>query len=158
MVLFILYLSQTESVFSLLSWTEIDNGDMRSTVNLNSEWYSSDHIKYAAGIGAPILWFWVIGYPLLSYITLSINKMQFDKQRVKDTFSIIYVGLKNKKFFWEFINFIQKFIIVAIYVFIPYDNSSYNINFKLKMVVSIYIRINKTYSDSCISLPDHFWK
>ena len=123
--LFILYLSLTESGLSMFNCTQIDDGDMRATVNLDLSWYSSDHIKYAASIGAPILLLWIIWFPTISYIYLSINRTQFNDTTAKEIYSFIWEGLKDKKYFWEFFSFIQKFIIALAYIFIPYDKSSY---------------------------------
>lgn len=77
-------------------------------------------------IAAPILIFWVIAIPLIGLVTL------YRARRTKNSimlgyFLILYQGLKDSIFYWEFVNSLRKVFIVISFLF----SSSYKIGFSL---------------------------
>lgn len=59
-------------------------------------------------IGVPMLVVWVFGCPILTLIILIKNRKDLEGTFMKRYFLILYQGLKEKAFYWEFINILRK--------------------------------------------------
>ena len=80
--------------------------------HLDFDCYSSEHITWIMVIAVPSLIIWVIGVPLFAFIVLSINRHSLDSGPVKKIFLVLYQGLEQKAFYWEFVNTIRKVLLL----------------------------------------------
>mmetsp|Transcript_17097 Transcript_17097/g.19722 ORF Transcript_17097/g.19722 Transcript_17097/m.19722 type:complete len:93 (+) Transcript_17097:177-455(+) len=76
-------------------------------------------------IAIPMLIIWVIGTQALTLLYLIRHSRELETQKIKKYFHLLYLGYRNDKFYWEFVNTFRKFIIIAINVFLSQVPPSY---------------------------------
>ena len=69
---------------------------------------------------------WVFGWPILALIVLYKNKKNLHQTNIQRYFIVLYQGLKDNRYYWEFVNTFRKVMIVSINVFL----SSYALFYK----------------------------
>ena len=74
----------------------------------------------------PMLIVWVFGCPLVALYFLFRNRHQLNNTTIQKYFIVLYQGLKDDRFYWEFVNTFRKVLIVCINVFL----SSYSLFYK----------------------------
>ena len=79
---------------------------------LEFDCYSSQHIFWVMVLSVPSLILWVIGIPLFAFFVLLINRSNLDSGPVKRIFFILYQGLKQNAFYWEFVNTLRKVLLL----------------------------------------------
>ena len=69
-------------------------------------------------LGLPILIFWVISLPVFALVLMYKNVYKDKRQdnKIKKYFLILYQGLKDEHFYWEFVNSLKKIIILLSFV------------------------------------------
>ena len=117
-IMFLLHPKLTENALSIFRCIDIDDGESRVRLDTSMECYSSEHLKWIAIIGIPILIIWVIAMPIIAFILLWKN-IKKSSNKVKQYMLILYQGLKLDKFYWEFVNTIRKVIILSSFALTP---------------------------------------
>ena len=124
-VLFIILPTLTDAALSLFQWTEIDNGDFRVTSDFNMVCYSPSHVLWCFMLSIPMLAVWVFGTQGFILYYLFRNKKRLNTQSVKKYFHILYIGYRDDRFYWEFVNTFKKFVLISINVFMSQISKSY---------------------------------
>ena len=78
-------------------------------------------------IALPMLIVWVIGLPVVALIMLIKFRNSLENELVKKYLLLIYQGLQPKVFYWEFVNTLRKFVVLAIAVFLSSQSFNYRI-------------------------------
>ena len=114
-------------------------------VDTDIEWYSGTHIFYLFIISVPILTIWVIFLPLLALVLLAKNIKKSDDNNIKRYFLILYQGLKQDKYYWEFINTGRKVLVLILF---PFTTSIKLLGSMIVLVASIRLQMNlKPFKD-----------
>ena len=111
-IVFLLHPRLVQNSFTVFECVKIDSDDNRTIVNIEIIWFSSSHIKWMIAIALPILIVWVISMPLIALILLFKNYKKDSDNKVKQYFLILYQGLKEEWFYWEFVNTLRKALIL----------------------------------------------
>ena len=117
-VIFLLHPIITKSTFSLFECENIDKDQYKMRTHLEYEWYSTEHIMWIIILGVPSLTVWIIGIPLVALIILLINRESLlESGPVRKVFLVLYQGLKQSAFYWEFVNTLRKVVLVFLNAF-----------------------------------------
>ena len=111
-------------------------------IDMNITWYSGEHIAWWAFISIPMFVVWVFGCPLVALYFLFKNRHHLNNTTIQKYFIVLYQGLKDDRFYWEFVNTLRKVLIVWINVFL----SNYALFYKgvlAIILIIILIRIQK---------------
>jgi hypothetical protein len=144
-ILFLLHPKLTEQGFGIFRCIDIDDGVSMMRLDTDIECYSGEHVLYCTTIGLPILLIWVTALPIIALMLLCKYIKSKEDNLVKQYFLILYQGLKQDKFYWEFANTLRKVLILVTFML------SSNLKLLLSMViVSITGRVQiylKPYRD-----------
>jgi len=83
---------------------------------------------------------WSVGIPLAAFLILYKNRHNLDSPKVKRYYLMVYQGLKNDRFFWEFVNTIRKVSIMGVNVFLSRESLVYRI-ITLTIVLILFYRL-----------------
>ncbi|CAI2370559.1 unnamed protein product [Moneuplotes crassus] len=136
-IIFLLHPKLTMEALSAFRCTQVDTNDYRMTLHMEYKCYSKEHISWLAMLGIPILTVYVLALPVVSFIILAKHKHKLSDWGFQKYFFILYQGLKPERYYWEFVNTLRKFGILAI-------NSlmiSVSINYKLLLSVAVMIAL-----------------
>ena len=61
----------------------------------------------------PCLLIWVIATPVLAFIILFKSRNNLQDDRIKKYYLILYQGLTEKVFYWEFVNTVRKVLLIT---------------------------------------------
>lgn len=95
-------------------------------------------------VSVPNMIIWVIGAPLFAFFILYKNRDHLDQSHVKQYYLILYQGLKDKVFYWEFINTIRKTSLLAFNTVLSVLSIQYRLFLSfllLMMIIRIQIRL-----------------
>ena len=84
----------------------------------------------------PIITVWVVAAPILAFILLFKYIKSPEENKVKTYFLILYQGLKQKHFYWEFVNTARKVLIMITFPF----QTSVRIFFSL-LIITLFTRL-----------------
>ena len=124
-ILFLIIPTLIDTGLSLFQCIEIDSDDFRVSADLNITWYSPQHILWWFMLSIPILAVWVFGTQFLILLYLIKHRRRLNSVSVKKYFHIIYIGYREERFYWEFVNTFKKFILIAYNVFLSQVSKSY---------------------------------
>ena len=130
-ILFILYPTIARSFLSLFQWVIIDPHESRVSISVNIVWYSSEHIFWLAVIGIPSMLVWSFGIPLSGFLLLYKNRNNLNDPEIMKYYLMLYQGLKNDRYYWEFMNTVRKLAILLINALL----STYSLFFRILPLV-----------------------
>ena len=84
---------------------------------MDIECYSGTHLKWWSLIALPILIVWVISLPVTALVLLFKNIGKENDNKIKQYLLILYQGLKQDRFYWEFVNTLRKLAILSSFLF-----------------------------------------
>ena len=113
-ILFLLHPKLTELSLSIFRCVDIDEDESRARIDTTITCYSAKHLKWCFALGLPIIVFWVISPPLIAFLLLYKNIKKEGNNKVKTYLLILYQGLKERTFYWEFVNTIRKVILLIV--------------------------------------------
>ena len=166
-ILFLMHPTIAETSLGMFQWINIDEGINKVKIDLNIDWYSLQHITWWLIIGVPMIIVWVLGWPIIALVILIRNRKNLEKQNIQRYFIVLYQGLKNHAFYWEFINTFRKLGIVTINVFLSTFSQTYKglsaiilmVTFlRIQIVLAPYkLDVNNhweyiSYASSCLTL------
>jgi len=70
---------------------------------------------------------WVLGMPIIAFIFLYKSRNNLEDPTVKKYLLILYQGLRKETFYWELVNTLRKFLILAFNAFL----STYSANYRI---------------------------
>ena len=117
-ILFLLHPTLTKSALGMFQWIQIDDNISKMRIDMNITWYSGEHIAWWAFISIPMFVVWVFGCPLVALYFLFKNRHHLNNTTIQKYFIVLYQGLKDDRFYWEFVNTLRKVLIVWINVFL----------------------------------------
>ena len=123
--MFLIIPTLIDTGLSLFQCIEIDSGDFRVTSDLSIIWYSPQHFLWWFMLSVPILVVWVFGTQFLILLYLIKHRRRLNSTAVKKYFHIIYIGYREERFYWEFVNTFKKFILIAFNVFLSQVSKAY---------------------------------
>ena len=113
-ILYLLHPMLTKVGLEMFQWIKIDEGKYNSKINLDFGWFSSDHLKWCAFIGVPIIIFLSIGCPVVAFWALFKYRHSLNESNVQRYMLMLYQGLKDRVFYWELVNTTRKILMIAI--------------------------------------------
>ena len=87
--------------------------------------WKHDHILYSATIGIPMLLLWVVGLPLGALFLISRKRDELHDQEQLSKYRILYQGLRDDVYYWEFINILRKTLLISVNAFFSGFDSMY---------------------------------
>ena len=127
-VIFLIYPSLITISFGLFNCYELDPGQMWLLKDLQIKCWGSDHRRWALIIGIPMLLFWVVGIPFTALLILIRRRHMLFEEETLARYKMIYQGLRQRVFYWEFINLLRKLSVIVINVFF----STFDANYKVR--------------------------
>ncbi|CAI2373860.1 unnamed protein product [Moneuplotes crassus] len=112
-IVFLLHPKFAQESMNLFRCVKIDEGIMKARIDTDIDCYSSEHGKWIAILGLPILVIWVTAMPLFALIVMyKKTRVGEESNVVRQYFLILYQGLRLKHFYWEFVNSLRKVCIL----------------------------------------------
>lgn len=74
--------------------------------------YSFDQLRWAIGVGLPMIVIWVIGMPAVALGFMIKYRKKLEEVYIKKYLLLLYQGLKEEVFYWEFVNTLRKILIL----------------------------------------------
>ena len=112
-IMFLLHPKLIEQSLNTFRWVRIDEEMYVARFDTDVGWYSTTHLHYLIFLAAPILIIWGISMPVTALILLFKNIKSNEDNKIKRDLLILYQGLKLDRFYWEFINTLRKFLVLA---------------------------------------------
>ena len=137
-IIFLLHPTLTKVSLGLFQCIQIDVNDNRMRNDLDIEWYSGEHILWMVSLGFPMIFVWVFGTLAFALFILIKNRNRLEDEQIKRYFLILYQGLKEKTFYWEFVNTLRKVLILASNVVLAAYNGIYRAIFAIVVLVVIF--------------------
>lgn len=135
-IVFLFHPTMIYQSLNVFQCVDIDDGVSKMRIHMEYDCYSRSHILWSAFVGLPMLVVWVIGMPALALLILFKNRKNLDDWKVKKYFLILYQGLKEDKFYWEFVNTFRKFLILVFNVFLSSYSPYYRI---LLAIIALFV-------------------
>ena len=138
-IMLLMYPNTSSMILSLFKCREI-GGLPYLERDMMLECWKGSHQSWAYFFGIPYMIFWVFGLPLLGIVFLTINRKNVQKQSFKDNYLVLYQGLKNETYYWEFCNILRKVLLVMVNVFFATDAYFYKAITGLVIMV-VFLRL-----------------
>ena len=152
-ILFLLHPKLTELSLSIFRCIEIDEGISKVRIDASIDCYSSEHFKWIMALSVPIFIFWVVMPPLIAFVLLYKNIKKQEDNKVKAYLLILYQGLKEKTFYWEFFNTVRK--VALLFVLLLSDSMKILFSLTLLLIsarIQIYLQPYKDPENNKIEL------
>ena len=81
----------------------------------------SDILITFSFIGIPMLVLYVIGFPVMHFTVLYINRNRLHDPVVIRYLLLLYQGVKHDRYYWELVNTTRKFLLLVLHIFISDD-------------------------------------
>ena len=115
-VIFLLHPTLTQTAFGMFQCIQVDLNEYKVRIDLSMTWYSTEHLTWWFIIGLPMIVLWVFGCPIIALVILIKNRKGLYKINIQRYFIVLYQGLKDNRFYWEFVNTFRKVMIVTNYL------------------------------------------
>ena len=126
-IVFLFHPTMIYQSLTVFQWANIDEGDRRMIMHMDYKWYSAEHLRWVLFTGIPMLVIWVLGMPIIAFIFLYKSRNNLEDPTVKKYLLILYQGLRKETFYWELVNTLRKFLILAFNAFL----STYSANYRI---------------------------
>ncbi|CAI2377736.1 unnamed protein product [Moneuplotes crassus] len=137
-IIFLFHPTLTLKALSLFLCTEVDKDDYRMTHHMEYSCYSKDHIAWIAFEAIPTLLIWVIGLPLIALWVLIKYRKNLNEMKIQSYFLILYQGFRPECFYWEFLNFFKKFLLLSIHSLLNTFSVNYQIALSIVCLVGFF--------------------
>ena len=112
-VIFLLHPTLTQTAFGMFQCIQVDLNEYKVRIDLSMTWYSTEHLTWWFIIGLPMIVLFVFGCPIIALVILIKNRKDLHKTNIQRYFIVLYQGLKDNRFYWEFVNTFRKVMIVT---------------------------------------------
>jgi len=119
--MFFLHPTLTSLSFSLFKCYYFEEGVNWVYQDMSLKCWGKEHLKFVLMVGVPMLIVWVAGLPLLGFTLLCCNWKKLHEPKFMSKYVILYIGLWEKRFYWEFVNTLWKITILSLSLAIPID-------------------------------------
>ncbi len=103
-------------------------------------------------IGLPIIFVWIIGFPITIFLALYKRRKDLDNQDTERMFGLFFVGLNNDSYYWEIIIVnLRKTVFILCSTLLSSINSQLKVIF-LYNILGTYCNHSSPYSISTHSL------
>jgi len=126
----------TSLSLSLFKCYNFEGGVNRVYQEMSLKCFGKEHLKFLFMVGVPMIIVWVAGLPLLGFTLLCCNRKKLNDPKFMQKYVILYIGLREKRFFWEFVNTFRKITILCFSLAIPLDKGVLK---SLVCVIFLYI-------------------
>ena len=130
-IMFLLHPRLAQSGISIFRWIDIGDNDNKVRIDSDVTCYSMEHLKWCLLLGLPILIIWVVGMPVIALVLMYKNIRKEGDNKIREYFLILNQGLKEKNFYWEFVNSLRKVWILVSFLF-PFN---YQILFSTSLLI-----------------------
>mmetsp|Transcript_15841 Transcript_15841/g.15261 ORF Transcript_15841/g.15261 Transcript_15841/m.15261 type:complete len:300 (+) Transcript_15841:148-1047(+) len=142
--IFLIYPTITSYAFGMFNCSEID-GVNYLTVDFDIVCWSKDHISLILIYTLPILVLWVLGFPILIFISLYRNRNNLSSENTLVKYGMYYIGFTDKSFYWQIIVVnIRRVLYVAIAVSVQNYNKNMFVYF-IFFVMYIYMSMTRCF-------------
>ena len=133
------YPSVAQFWFRIFKCNKIGNGQSRTQMDVNSAWWSPQHMKWVYMLGLPMLGVYVISLPVIAFIVLFTFRKKLSEKYVMTYLLLLYQGLSPKRYYWELVNTFRKVVLLGLHVFLPNDMALYKALFGVFILFGISI-------------------
>eukprot|EP00347_Sterkiella_histriomuscorum_P022190 403331357 len=132
----------TKLTTGLFYCMELEDNEFWLNEDLEIRCWQPEHIAWAIGLGIPLFLIWIVGFPLLGLIYLYKRRLALQDPMIFSRFRILYQGLKNEYFYWDFLN-------LSIKTFVAFTNVYLNLQpdiFKslvVLLVIALFLQYQK---------------
>eukprot|EP00347_Sterkiella_histriomuscorum_P003592 403363696 len=126
----ILYLSYPllcMKAFSVFQCITLDNGQQYLFEQLDIECWNKQHSLWIALLAIPTILIWIASVPGYIFYKIFRRRDELDKKEMLYNYGFWYNGLKNRHFYWEFLLFLKKFLLILNYKIITNHNAIYKL-------------------------------
>lgn len=118
-IIFLLHPSLTQYCLRIFKCVEIGEGNNKVEMDITTDCWSANHLKWVFTLALPMLIFYVFGCPMIALAILFKNRNRLDQPEVLKYIILLYQGLKHERYYWELVNTLRKCLLLAFHVFIP---------------------------------------
>lgn len=117
-IFFLIHPTLTSYALRMFKCNNIGNGISRVEMDIDTDCWSPQHMKWVYSLGLPMLIIYVAGFPILVFVILFTNRNHLNDPQVLRYFLLLYQGVKHDRYYWELVNTFRKFILLFLHVFI----------------------------------------
>ncbi|CAG9323995.1 unnamed protein product [Blepharisma stoltei] len=116
--LFLIQPSLVKYNFSNFNCMEIESGSYYLRSDLDIKCWDAEHITYSLTVALPSIIIWCIAIPTLCLWSIHMHREQLNTIELKLQFGFLYLGFKDKTYYWEFTILYRKILIICCSVFL----------------------------------------
>jgi len=124
-IMFLLHPTLTSIAFNLFKCYEFDYGVKWLYIDTALKCWGKEHLIFTLAAGVPILVIWVLGVPFSGLFLLIWYWKHLSDKSFMSKYIVLYQGLRDSTFYWEFVNTFWKIILITINIGIPGSNGYY---------------------------------
>jgi hypothetical protein len=98
---------------------------------LSEKCWAGSHLSWTLGFVLPLLITWAILFPVISLLILYNNRSNLENDSVRSKYAFLYIGYGAKKFFWEYVILLRKYLLIGIILL--------NVDVDLQIYLSLYV-------------------
>lgn len=87
-------------------------------MNITMNCWTPGHMKWIYSLGLPMLVFYVIGFPVVHFTALFVNRNRLNDPKVIKYLLLLYQGVRHDRYYWELVNTLRKFLLLVLHIFI----------------------------------------
>ena len=118
-VVYFFHTTITSIMFGLFKCFPIE-GESLLERDMTVKCWNPVHMVWVIFLGIPYIVVWTFGLPILGIVFFTIRRKHLKKASFRAKYLIMYQGLKDNRYYWEFINIIRKVSLASVNVFIPH--------------------------------------
>ena len=107
-IIFLLHPSLTQYCLRIFKCVEIGEGNNKVEMDITTDCWSANHLKWVFTLALPMLIFYVFGCPMIALAILFKNRNRLDQPEVLKYIILLYQGLKHERYYWELVNTLRK--------------------------------------------------
>lgn len=100
--------------------------------------WTEEHKFWTFSLATPAAIFWAIVLPICMFFFLRKQRHRLDAESNRMKYAYLYRGYNSKKYFWEFVILIRKYLLIAITVFGTFRTSDFQIYFAIFVIWFAY--------------------
>ncbi|CDW84170.1 UNKNOWN [Stylonychia lemnae] len=156
-IIYTLHPTINKFILALFNCIELEKGEYWLEQDLQVRCWTQNHFLWALSIGIPALLIWVIVLPifLLHYIHSKRKELKAPLYSYK--FKMIKQGLRNRYYYWEFVNILRKTILVVANVFMQSYRNIFKSLFNI-LILSFFLQLHlrlKPYKNPLINALEY---
>jgi len=90
------------------------------TDNSETQCWTSYHLLWGCAVAIPMFFLWTIFMPSMLFNVLRKRAKNLHDPEIYAKYSFVYEGLKNERYYWEFLIIGRKTLVIIVYVFLNF--------------------------------------